>query len=137
MPVTFRTTCRVEFADTDMAGIMHFARFFSLMEEVEHEFLRSRGLSVVMKHNGRNIGWPRVSAKCDFKKPALFEDVLDATLTVERLGSKSLTYQVAFSKSGDTVAVGSITACCCLCEGKSITPMEVPADIRKKILGEE
>jgi acyl-CoA thioester hydrolase len=136
MPVTFRTTCRVEFSDTDMAGIMHFARFFSLMEEVEHEFLRSRGLSVVMKHNGRNIGWPRVSAKCDFKKPAVFEDVLDATLTVERLGGKSLTYQVVFSKGSDTVAVGSVTACCCLCEGKNITPIDIPDDIRKKLLGE-
>lgn len=136
MPVTYHTTRRVEFADTDMAGIMHFARFFSLMEEVEHEFLRSRGLSVVMQHNGRSIGWPRVAATCDFKKPVQFEDVLDATLTIERLGGKSLTYQVVFSKGGVTVAVGSITACCCLCDGPKITPMDVPEDIRKQLLGE-
>ena len=31
----FRTTRRVEFADTDMAGIVHFANFFRFMEAAE------------------------------------------------------------------------------------------------------
>ena len=38
---TFRTTRRVEFRDTDAAGIVHFSAFFFYMESVEHEFLRS------------------------------------------------------------------------------------------------
>ena len=38
---TFTTTRRVEFGDTDMAGIMHFANFFRFMESAETEFLRS------------------------------------------------------------------------------------------------
>ena len=137
MTVTFRTTRRVEFADTDMAGIMHFARFFSLMEEVEHEFLRSRGLSVVMKHQGRGIGFPRVSAQCDFKKPARFEDVLEATLSVARLGGKSITYRVEFVKGGEVLATGTLTACCCLHEPGQLSPIDVPDDLRKKILGED
>ena len=42
----FTTTRRVEFGDTDMAGIMHFANFFRFMEAAEPDFLRSLGLSV-------------------------------------------------------------------------------------------
>ena len=34
---SFRTTRRVEFRDTDMAGIMHFSAFFTVLESVEHE----------------------------------------------------------------------------------------------------
>ncbi len=49
----FRTTRRVEFRDTDMAGIMHFSAFFTTLESVEHEFLRSLGLSVVMERRFR------------------------------------------------------------------------------------
>ena len=30
---------RVEFIDTDMAGIVHFATYFRYMETAEHEFL--------------------------------------------------------------------------------------------------
>ena len=38
----FRTTRRVEFGDTDMAGMVHFANFFRFMEAAEVEFLRAR-----------------------------------------------------------------------------------------------
>src|SRR5262245_8365437 len=86
MPVEFHTTRRVEWADTDTAGIIHFSRYFCFMEEVEHEFLRSRGLSCIMEHEGQRITWPRVSATCDFLKPVRFEDVMNVRLTVDRLG---------------------------------------------------
>ena len=46
MTQPFRTTRRVEFGDTDMAGIAHFANFFRYMEAAETDFLLARGLSV-------------------------------------------------------------------------------------------
>src|SRR5438445_12786464 len=94
----FRTTRRVEFADTDMAGIVHFANFFRWMESAEVEFLRSCGLSVPWKGTEQPVGFPRVSASCDFFKPVRFEDVLDITVTVEKVGSKSVTYAFDFMK---------------------------------------
>ena len=42
----FQTRRKIEFSDTDMAGIVHFSRFFIFMETAEHEFLRSLGTSV-------------------------------------------------------------------------------------------
>ena len=48
MATAFVTSRRVEFSDTDAAGIMHFVAFFRMMEQAEHELLRSVGLSVVM-----------------------------------------------------------------------------------------
>ena len=48
----FRVKRRVEFADTDMAGIVHFSAFFVYMEQAEHELLRSLGLSVVAHDTG-------------------------------------------------------------------------------------
>jgi len=46
MPEPFQTSRLVEFHDTDMAGIMHFASFFIYMESAEHELYRSLGLSI-------------------------------------------------------------------------------------------
>jgi YbgC/YbaW family acyl-CoA thioester hydrolase len=43
---------RVEFTDTDMAGIVHFSSFFRYMEVTEHAFFRSLGFSIVMQHEG-------------------------------------------------------------------------------------
>ena len=45
MSTAFVTSRRVEFSDTDAAGIVHFVAFFRMMEQAEHELLRSVGLS--------------------------------------------------------------------------------------------
>ena len=47
--MTFFTERRVEFRDTDAAGIVHFSAFFPMMEAAEHELLRSLGMSVLPK----------------------------------------------------------------------------------------
>jgi len=49
MPYEFKLTRRVEFAETDMAGIMHYSNYFRFMETAEHAFFRSLGLSIVTK----------------------------------------------------------------------------------------
>ena len=48
METTYTMQRRVEFSDTDMAGIAHFTNYFRYMEEAEHAFLRDRGLNVVL-----------------------------------------------------------------------------------------
>src|ERR1700716_3519380 len=111
--VVFRTKRRIEFGDTDMAGIVHFANFFRFMESAECEFLRSLGLSVKMEWEGQSIGFPRVSAICDYIKPARFEDLLDVAVTIDRIGTKSVSYAFEFSLGGETIAKGKVTSVCC------------------------
>src|SRR4029079_16165105 len=90
---SFYSPRRVEFRDTDAAGIMHFAAFFPLMESVEHEFLRHLGLSVLSRDDIGPVSWPRVHAACDYRSAVRFEDLLTIGLTIERLGDKSVTYR--------------------------------------------
>src|SRR5260370_37751893 len=92
MAEPFHTTRRVEFVDTDMAGIVHFSNFFRWMESAEVEFLRARGLSVTLPWEGQVLGFPRVSASCDYLRPARFQDVLDIALRVDKIGRKPGTY---------------------------------------------
>jgi YbgC/YbaW family acyl-CoA thioester hydrolase len=133
----FSTTRRVEFGDTDMAGIMHFANFFRFMEVAESDFLRSLGLSVSWFADGVKWGLPRVSAACDFQKPAIFQDVLTIAVTLERLGTKSVSYRFDFSNQrGEPLAVGRLTAVLCRTLGPDhIESVEIPADIRAKLEG--
>ena len=58
MTTEFSITRRVEFSETDLAGIMHFTNFYRWMEICEHEFLRSLGLSVDMEDENGRFGWP-------------------------------------------------------------------------------
>lgn len=111
-------THRVEFADTDLAGIMHFANFFRLMERTEHAFLRSLGWSVHWTEGERTLGWPRVHAECDYLRPLRFEEEVEVVLRVRETGEKAVTYDFAFRRpegspgAGEEVARGSVTAVC-------------------------
>jgi YbgC/YbaW family acyl-CoA thioester hydrolase len=136
MPEPFRTSRRVEFHETDMAGIVHFSNFFRYMEFAEQEFLRARGLSVAWKAGGpgERGGFPRVSAACDYLKPVRFEDVVEIAVTLSRIGRKSVTYEFDFTCRGEAVARGRITAACCRgTPAGGLESVEIPDDIRAKL----
>lgn len=134
MPTEFSITRRIEFAETDMAGIVHFANFFRMMEAVEHAFFRSLGLSVSMQHDGMHIGWPRVAVSCEFFGPVKFEDELELKLRIVRVGEKSLNYEVEFILKGRRVALGKATSVCCAMEaGGGMKSIMIPQAIREKL----
>lgn len=101
MPFEFQVTRRVEFSDTDLAGIMHFSNFFRFMETAEHAFFRSIGHSVLLSKNGLSVSLPRVHASCDYLAPVFFEDEVRIHLLVQKKGRRSLTYQFRFYRDQD------------------------------------
>jgi acyl-CoA thioester hydrolase len=113
MSYEFRITRRVEFSETDLAGIMHFSNYFRFMESAEHAFFRSLGFSVAHSRDGLEVCLPRVHAECDYAVPLRFEDEVQVRLLVERKGRRSLTYQFRFSRlngsSVEEVARGRLT----------------------------
>lgn len=130
----FKTKRRIEFADVDQAGIVHFSRFFVFMETAEHEFLRSLGTSVHTKMDGKEVGWPRLSATCEYVSPARFEEILDIGLTVSRKGKKSMTYEFLFSRGKDVIARGRMTSACCVVEsGQKLRAIPIPEVIASKV----
>ena len=137
MPYEFKLTRRVEFAETDMAGIVHFANFFRMMEATEHAFFRSLGFTIHGHDEGGTTGWPRVSATCDFRAPLRFEEEVEIHLLVAEVRSRSIRYQFIFRKSADgaEVARGTIAAVCATVDkatGK-LVPVPIPERIRAEI----
>ena len=126
----FTTRRRVEFRDTDAAGIAHFSAFFVWMESAEHELLRAAGVSVIDRGpDGLDTSWPRVSASCDYTAAVRFGDELDIAVTVE-VGRSSATYAFAFAHAGRPVASGRVVAVYCLMHpGRKPEPVPVPADV--------
>ena len=111
---------RVEFPETDAAGIVHFTTFFRYMENAEHDFFRSVGLSI--HDTGIASRWPRASAHMDFQGPLRFEDMVAVHLAVSRIGRSSLHYRCRVFNADTpqrTCAFGRLsTVHCVLEEGK-------------------
>ena len=107
---------RVEFCETDMAGIVHYSNFFRYMETAEHTFFRSLGFSIVTDKTDPPVGWPRVHAECDYLQPLRFEDEVEIHLLVSEKKLKSLSYVFRFRKLNTLppveVARGKVTVVC-------------------------
>lgn len=136
MPTEFRTKRRVEFADTDAAGIMHFSRFFTFMEQAEHEFYRSLGFSVDWeKHESLGVGWPRVKAECEYLRPLRFEDEVEIQMVVREVKNRSLLLDFAFWHRGEEAARGRLTVVCVAKDkttGK-LKAVAIPNEIRQRL----
>jgi 4-hydroxybenzoyl-CoA thioesterase/acyl-CoA thioester hydrolase len=134
MPIAeLRTRRKVEFADTDMGGIVHFSRFFVYMESAEHELLQAAGTSVHFEHEGELLGWPRRSASCDFRSPARLGDVLDIHVRVVRKGASSMTYGFTFTCGGRLVARGELSSVCCVLGDGRPRPVPIPAFLAEQL----
>ncbi len=125
---------RVEYAQTDMAGIVHFSEFFKYMECAEHALFRSIGLSVVQEDGDRKLSWPRVSCGFDFREPLRFEDEFEIRMSVEKIGTRSVTFRAEVHHGDRIMATGHSTSVCCeLQPGGGLQPVPVPDFIREKL----
>ncbi len=110
MPYEFKTERTVEFAETDMAGILHFSNYFRYMEAAEHAFFRSLGLSVHPSNPTgpeKAYGAARRSAACTFTQPLRYEDVVELHVLVKEKRSRSISYGFVFRKTPELTEVAS------------------------------
>lgn len=104
---------RVQFSETDMAGIVHFSNFFKWMEDAESAFFKKQGLDLIKKEGNSGIirGFPRLQAECNFKKPLKFDDEFSVTISVLEVRNHSIRFGFSFHKldGNDEVANGKMT----------------------------
>lgn len=135
MPHEFTLTRRIEFAETDMAGIVHFANFYRMMENTEHAFFRSLGLSVHGEAGGVHLGWPRVATACEFFKPLRFEEMVDVQLIVLEVRNRSIRYGFRFwNEARAEVARGTVSTVCAEVDKAGLSAVQIPDVFRAAIV---
>ncbi len=124
----YRLTRRVQFYETDTAGIVHFSWFYRYMEEAEHALWREAGLSIAPETS--EIGFPRVSASFDFRLPLKFEDLFEVRLTICDITAKTIRYAAVVTREDAVIATGSLTVACVRKRpGHAMEAIEIPSTI--------
>ena len=119
---------RVQFYETDLAGIVHFSWYFRYMEEAEHAMWREAGLSIVSP--AHTVGFPRVAASCDYLAPLRFEDEVDVHIRVETLNRRTIRYACRLTRGDTAVATGSMTTACVSQQpGEPLRAIDIPENI--------
>ena len=101
---------RVQFAETDLAGIVHFSWYFRYMEEAEHALWRAAGLSI--SPHEPTVGWPRVAAAFDYKSPLRFEEVFQVAVRINAVSRRTLQYGCTLHRNQTMIGHGVLTAAC-------------------------
>jgi len=116
----------VEFYETDLAGITHFSNYYRWMESAEHAFLRDRGIAL----HEEGIGWPRVHASVDFKKPIKFGDRIRVRVKIAELRTRSVRYafELGVEGSDEVHGTGEMASVCVDLE--TMKAIEIPDEIR-------
>jgi len=77
---------------------------------------------------------PRVSAACDYRAAARFEDVLDVSIRVSRVGDTSVRYDIEFKRGDALIAVGTMSAVCCrVTSGGRFEAIAIPDSARRAL----
>jgi acyl-CoA thioester hydrolase len=128
VPSEYRARRRVQFYETDAAGIVHFSWFFRYMEEAEHALWREAGLSIHPRD--AEIGWPRIAATFEFHRALRFEDEFDVWLRVAEITNKTMRYTCLLKKGDVQIATGTMTiACVRKLPNQPMQAIEIPLDI--------
>ena len=105
-PATFVLRRRIEWMDTDAAGIYHYTTAFRFAEAAEAAMHTRLGIA------DRTFGaTPRVSVAMDFKRSLRFNDEIEAKLAVTAIGHSSVRYEFTLSGPEGVAAVGQLAAC--------------------------
>lgn len=124
MPRQYCYRRRVQFAETDQAGFVHFSCFFRYMEEAEHAMWRDAGLSIAARESP--VGWPRVEASFTYHAPLRFEDECDVVIRVDEVARKTIRYSCTIRRGETPIASGSMTVACVARNAASPAAGDVP-----------
>lgn len=127
-----RITRRVQFHETDAAGVVHFSRYFQYMEEVEHALWRAAGLSIHPRH--ADVGWPRVHASFDYHRALRFEEEFEAWIRIVAMDERTIRYVCELSRGETRIATGRVTiACATRRPGEPMRSAPIPAEVRARL----
>lgn len=130
-PPGFHYARRVEFAETDTAGIAHFSVYLRYIEEAEHAWWRHLGLRIAAPDG--DVAFPRVSFTIDYLAPLRFEDTFDVHLAVGAVTPRSLRYHAEIWRASTVVARASYAVVCVARAPGVPRAVALPDDVRARL----
>ena len=127
----YRYRRRVQFADTDVAGVVHFSWIARYMEEAEHALWREAGLSIAPRD--QPVGFPRVGLSIDFAAPLYFEDEFEVHVRIEAISRRTIRYAHTITRGDTVIATGTMTAACVQQPPAPMKAVEIPQAILDRL----
>jgi acyl-CoA thioester hydrolase len=131
-PFKFSARTRVGFSDTDAQGIVYYGRYLPYMDLARVEYHRMLGLL------GMDIGEPGVefvmrACTIEYHAPAVFDDEIEVSVRVKRIGRTSATYAFGAHRVPDDELMVTGEQTLVLVDLEERKPRPVPDEFRDAI----
>jgi acyl-CoA thioesterase FadM len=117
---------RIEWMDTDAAGIYHWTTVFRLAEAAEAALHTALGIA-----DFTFGATPRVAVQATFARSLRFNDPVDVNFAVAAIGRTSVEYAMSIAADGGTVAQGTVKTV--LIDRETGRAIAWPDDVRAKL----
>ena len=104
--MTIQYEFKVRWGDTDAAGIVFYPNFYKWMDDATHEFLNIKEITTDALFETMNINVPLLEAKCQFKSPLVFEDLVTIKSEISEIHNKVFKISHQFYKDNVCIAEG-------------------------------
>ena len=103
---------RVYYEDTDAGGVVYYANYFKFMERARTEWLRSCGFEQTDLAEQHGVIFVVRSAAIEFLKPARFNDSLQVTVELIKVGAGQIDLVQRVIRNDDLLAKASVKIAC-------------------------
>ena len=131
MNTTFSIPIRVYYEDTDTGGVVYHSNYLNFMERARSEWLRTLGFEQDQLVRSDGVLFAVSAANIRFQKPARFNDLLDVTVALDRLGAASLNLLQEVRRDASVLASAEVRIACL--DVQRFVPVAIPAQVAGKL----
>lgn len=124
MPPAFHWPVRIYYEDTDAGGIVFYANYLKFFERARTEWLRAAGVNQQALAEQDGAIFVVKNASIDYHAPAKLDDVLNLTLSIEKLGRASVQF-VQQAWRGDVLLASASVKVGCV-DAATLRPRSLP-----------
>ena len=128
---TFDFPLRVYFEDTDASGVVYHAHYVKFLERARTEWLRYLGFSNSELERKYKMNWVIAEIAVEFLKPARLDDSVNISVAIENLGRVRCTFHQEIRRGDELLVKARVLVA--TVSADNFKPIEIPADLRKKM----
>jgi acyl-CoA thioester hydrolase len=129
----FKIEDRVRWGDVDAARIIFYGAYIRFFEIAETELFRAIGLPYGRAFDELDVWLPRAHLECDFRQAAQLDDLLEVSVYVGRVGTKSLRLNFEVRRKGDPSLVAEAHFVLVCVRRNTFDSVPVPAELKRRL----
>ncbi|CAN5384473.1 thioesterase family protein [soil metagenome] len=125
----FTTSLTTRWADNDVYGHVNNVTYYAYFDTIANLYLIEHGLDI----HGETIGLV-VASQCQFFASLAYPDPLTGALRVAKLGTSSVTYNIAIAREGEPLVAALASMTHVFVDRTTRRPKAIPDALRTALL---